>query len=294
MPAAPTFVEIAVEPKSPFDRHVLREIVLGVIDQDARASSTEDAETGQVILRATDERHLRALVAAVSVRIGEKIVFGSPQVAYREAFERAAKADYAHKKHVGPAYQFGRVIMKIDPGPRGSGVHFSNAAEPENLPFEYVSAIEQGVFDVAATGIFMGFPIVDFTATLIDAAYHDIDSSAFAFRMAARGAVRLAGEMAGIKLLEPVMQVSILTRPHWREQVEQNLVRRRAIIRETSEQSIVLASVPLASLFGFEDELMELTGGEASVAMLWDRYTEMPSTPTDPDDTIPAAAAFRA
>jgi len=293
MKALPTVVEIVLESGGDIDGSRLSEIVEAMIERDARATATHDVELGQIVLRAADEKHLLALVTVLSAKVGDKLVAGSPQVTYREAFSDATEADYTHKMHLGPTYQFGRVIIRFEPA-QGRGIGFVNAIKPGDLPFDYISAVEQGILEAAATGFLIGAPLTDFTATLVGAAYHDIDSSVRAFKMAARGAIKEAAATAGIKILEPVMQIAVLTRPQWRKVVENHLVRRRAALLESNDPTIVVATAPMAALFGVENDLIEIADGEAAVAMIFDSYGDVPPSTFNPDDTLPAAAALRA
>jgi len=293
MKALPTVVEIVLESGGDIDGSRLSEIVEAMIERDARATATHDVELGQIVLRAADEKHLLALVTVLSAKVGDKLVAGSPQVTYREAFSDATEADYTHKMHLGPTYQFGRVIIQFEPA-RGQGIRFVNAMKPGDLPSDYISAVEQGILEAAATGFLISAPLTDFTATLVGAAYHDIDSSVMAFNIAARGATKEAAATSGIKVLEPVMQIAVLTRPQWRKVVENHLIRRRAALLESNDPTIVVATAPMAALFGVENELTEITDGEAAVAMIFDSYADVPPSTFNPDDTFPAAAALRA
>ena len=223
---------------------------------------------------------------------------GAPQVAYRESLAKPAETDYTHKKHTGPSYQFGRVKVRVVPGERGSGVQFFDEIKGGNIPREYIPSVEKGTRETAEMGSLIGFPIIDFEIHLTDGAYHDIDSSALAFEIAGRGAMREAAQKSGIKLLEPIMKVEVVTPEEYLGDVIGVLsINRRAELQGTNSQGsaqVVTAIAPMAQLFGLERELKSLSEGEAVVDIAWDRYELVELSGTDPDDTYPAAAALRA
>jgi elongation factor G len=166
-----------------------------------------------------------------------------------------------------------------------------------NIPREYIPSVEKGMRETAATGFLIGFPIVDFEIHLIDGAYHDLDSSALAFEITGRGAMREAAQKAGIKLLEPIMKVEVVTPEDRVDDVIAALSIRRGQIQGAASKGaaqVVTAIAPTAQLFGLEKELKSLTAGRAVVDIVWDRYEVVEPSGTDPDDTFPAAAALRA
>ena len=293
---SPFIVEIAIEPKSQAGRATLKLALRRLLGGDALLSATEDEECGQTVIRGTDESHLRGAVDQLRRDVGELFDVGAPQVAYRESLARKVDVDYTHKKQSGGSGQFGRIKLTVEPGKPGQGVIFVDEVYGSNIPREYIPSVEKGVRQIANTGSLIGFPIVDFTATLTDGAYHDVDSSALAFEIAGRGAMREAAQKAGIKLLEPIMKIAVLAPPRCLSAIITDLATRWAEIQVRSEDSTcaVIAAAPMARLFGYEASLATMSQGEARMVMLLDHYAEVPPSVIGPDDTFPAAAALRA
>jgi elongation factor G len=205
---------------------------------------------------------------------------GAPQVAYRESLARAVEVDYTHKKQSGGSGQFGRVKIRVAPGERGSGINFHDDIKGGNIPREYIPSVEKGMRETAATGSLVGFPIIDFDIHLTDGAYHDVDSSALAFEIAGRGAMREAAEKAGIKLLEPIMKVEVVTPEEFMGDVIGDLNSRRGQIQGTDSRGnaqVVEANVPLANMFGYVNELRSFTQGRAQYTMQFSHYDEVPA-----------------
>ena len=220
---SPFVVEIAVEPKNRADRAALRRALHRVLDGDRSLAACEDEETGQTIVRATDECRLDAVIVRLRHDLDQRLDVGALQVVYREYFAEPVELTYTHKRQSGGSGQFAEVKVKVVPGERGSGFVFFDEVKDGNIPKEYISSIETGMHETAQTGSLIGFPIVDFEVHLIDGKYHDVDSSALAFEICARGAMREAAQKAGIKILEPIMKLVVLTPDRWREAVVTDL-----------------------------------------------------------------------
>ena len=293
---SPFVIEIAVEPRSRKDRAALSGALHRLLERNPSLEATEDEECGQTVLRAGDECQLSAAIDQLQLDTGRPINVGAPQVAYRESLAKKIDVDYTHKKQSGGSGQFGRIKFTVEPGERGQGVVFKDEVKGGNLPKEYISSVEKGIREIAATGSLLGFPIIDFTATLYDGAYHDVDSSALAFELTGRAGMREAAQKAGIKLLEPIMRVVVLTPDRWLDDVVAGLSARRAEVQTPSEGRIrvVIALAPMAQLFGYDAALAFTSQGEARSAMILDHYGEVPPSAVFPDDTFPAAAALRA
>jgi elongation factor G len=293
---SPFILEIAVQPGNWDDRATLEQALRRLLDGNASLAVSKDE--GQTILRATDECCLNAAVGQLQHDLGHRLGLGFPQVAYRESFVRTVEVDYTHKKQSGSAGQFGRIRLTVEPGHPGQGIVFKDEVKGGNIPGIYVPSIERGIREAALTGPRIGFPIVDFTVTLKDGAFHDIDSSAFAFEITARGAMREAARKAGVRILEPIMKLVVLTPPCWGEAIVADLAGRRAMLETKAETEgsmrVIVALVPMARLFGYGDALASVSQGEARSAMLCDHYGEIPEGLLPPDDTVPAAAALRA
>jgi elongation factor G len=294
---APDVVEIAIEPKASADQEKLNLALTRLAAENPSFHFTTNHESGQTVIKGTSERDLEHFVDRITCESKVETNVGAPQVAYREVLAKPVEVDFTHKKHTGPSYQFARVNVRIVPGDRGSGVQFFDEVQGGNIPREYIPSVEKGMRETAETGSLIGFPIIDFAIHLTDGAYHEVDSSALAFTIAGRGAMREAARKAGIKLLEPIMKVEVVTPEDYVGDVIGDLLSRRGQVQgqDTRGNAIALeAFVPLAKLFGLERQLQGLTGGEATVSMVWDRYEVVSETDTDPDDSFPAAAALRA
>jgi elongation factor G len=290
-------VEIAVEPKTKADHEKMGVALNRLAAEDPSFRVTTDHESGQTIIKGTDELHLEALVDRMMREFKVEANVGAPQVAYRETLSRPVEVDYTHKKQSGGSGQFGRVKVQVAPGERGSGVQFIDEIKGGNIPREYVPSIEKGMRQSAEEGSLMGFPIIDFEIHLVDGAYHDIDSSPIAFEIAGRAAMREAAQKARTKLLGPIMKVEVVTPEDYVGDIIGDLNSRRGQIHGTNSRGnaqIVEAMVPLANLFGYVKHLRLVTEGNAAASMTFERYDVVEPEGTDPDDTFPAAAALRA
>jgi len=294
---APLVVEIAIEPKTKADRERLSHALTRLALEDPNFRVTTDHESGQTVVEGTGEHHLESLIERIEREFNVDAKVGALRVAYRESLAKAVEVDHTHKKQSGGSGEFGRIKVQVGPGERGSGVQFMDEIRGDNIPRQYIAAVEKGMRETAETGSLIGFPIIDFEVHLIDVAYHDIDSSALAFEITGRGAMREAAQMAGIKLLEPIMKVEVVTADEYLGDVIGVLNGRRGQIQRTDSRGnaqVVVASAPMAQLFGLERQLRSLTGGSAVVEIVWDTYAPIEPNGIDPDDTFPAAAALRA
>ena len=289
-------VEIAVEPSNRIDRIALTSALGALLEQDPAIVAVDNDETGQIVIRAMDESQLEAAVERLRQHVSLPLDVGAPQVAYRESLVKKVDVDYTHKKQSGGSGQFGRIKLTVEPGKRGQGVIFNNGINGSNIPKEYIPSVEKGVRAAAATGSLIGFPIIDFTATLYDGAYHDVDSSALAFEAAGRGGMREAAQQAGVKLLEPIMKVVVLTPDRWLSRIVAGLSDRCGELEHQGKGDlcVVVALAPMAQLFGYGVALASESEGEARSAMLLDHFREVPPSTFSPDDKFPAAAALRA
>src|SRR3989344_2603688 len=204
-------IELSVEPKTKADQEKMGVALNRLAREDPSFRVSSDAESGQTIIKGMGELHLEILVDRMKREFKVEANVGAPQVAYREYLAKPVDIDYTHKKQSGGSGQFGRVKFKLTPGERGSGITFVDSVKGGNIPKEYIPAVEKGMRETAASGSLVGFPIIDFEIDLYDGAYHDVDSSALAFEIAGRAAMREAAQKAGIKLLEPIMKVEVVT-----------------------------------------------------------------------------------
>jgi elongation factor G len=273
-------IEVAVEPKTKADQEKMGIALNRLAQEDPSFRVTSDHESGQTIIKGMGELHLEILVDRMKREFKVDANVGAPQVAYRESLGRKVDVDYTHKKQSGGSGQFGRVKMTVEPGERGQGVVFVDEVKGGNIPREYIPSVEKGIREVAATGSLIGFPIIDFTATLTDGAYHDVDSSALAFEITGRGAMREAAQKSGIKLLEPIMKVEVVTPEDYLGDVIGDMNSRRGQIQGTDTRGnaqVVEAMVPLANMFGYVNQLRSFTQGRAQYSMQFSHYDEVPA-----------------
>ena len=240
--------------------------------------------SGQTIIKGMGELHLEILVDRMKREFKVEANVGAPQVAYREYLAKPVDLTYTHKKQSGGSGQFGEIKINVIPGERGSGFQFFDEIKGGNVPKEYIPSVEKGLRETAETGSLIGFPIIDFEVHLIDGKYHDVDSSALAFEICARGAMREAAQKAGIKLLEPIMKVEVVTPEDYLGDVIGDMNSRRGQIQGTDSRGnaqTVEAMVPLANMFGYVNQLRSFTQGRAQYSMQFSHYDEVPANVAD-------------
>ena len=273
-------IELSVEPKTKADQEKMGIALNRLAQEDPSFRVSTDHESGQTIIKGMGELHLDIIVDRMRREFKVEANVGAPQVAYREYLAREVEVDYTHKKQSGGSGQFGRVKVVVTPGERGQGVVFEDQIKGGNIPREYIPAIEKGFREQAESGHLVGFPIIDFSIKLVDGAYHDVDSSAIAFEIAGRGAMREVAQKAGIKLLEPIMKVEVVTPDDYLGDVIGDLNSRRGQIQGTDTRGnaqAVEANVPLANMFGYVNELRSFTQGRAQYTMQFSHYDEVPA-----------------
>jgi len=273
-------IELSVEPKTKADQERMGIALNRLAAEDPSFRVSTDHESGQTIIKGMGELHLDILVDRMRREFKVEANVGAPQVAYRESLAKAVDVDYTHKKQSGGSGQFGRVKVSVAPGERGSGITFLDEIKGGNIPREYIPSVEKGMRESAENGHMIGFPIIDFEIKLTDGAYHDVDSSALAFEIAGRAAMREVAAKAGIKLLEPVMKVEVVTPEDFMGDVIGDLNSRRGQIQGTDSRGnaqVVEAMVPLANMFGYVNQLRSFTQGRAQYSMQFSHYEEVPS-----------------
>ena len=273
-------IELSVEPKTKADQEKMGVALNRLSAEDPSFRVSTDHESGQTIIKGMGELHLDIIVDRMRREFKVEANVGAPQVAYREYLAKPVDIDYTHKKQSGGTGQFGRVKVKVNPGERGSGIIFKDEIKGGNIPKEYIPSIEKGMRETAASGSLVGFPIIDFEILLYDGAYHDVDSSALAFEIAGRGAMREVSQKAGIKLLEPIMKVEVVTPDDYLGDVIGDLNSRRGQIQGTDTRGnaqAVEAMVPLANMFGYVNQLRSFTQGRANYSMFFSHYDEVPA-----------------
>jgi len=273
-------IELSVEPKTKADQEKMGIALNRLAAEDPSFRVSTDHESGQTIIKGMGELHLDILVDRMKREFKVEANVGAPQVAYRESLAREVEVDYTHKKQSGGSGQFGRAKVVVTPGERGQGVIFEDQIKGGNIPREYIPSVEKGMREQAESGYLIGFPIIDFTIRLVDGAYHDVDSSTVAFEITGRGAMREAAEKAGIKLLEPIMKVEVVTPEDYLGDVIGDLNSRRGQIQGTDSRGnaqVVEALVPLANMFGYVNELRSFSQGRAQYTMQFSHYDEVPA-----------------
>ena len=273
-------IEIAIEPKSKADQEKLGVALAKLAAEDPSFRVSTDPESGQTILKGMGELHLDIKVDILKRTYKVDANIGAPQVAYREKITRPVSIDYTHKKQTGGSGQFARIKIVVEPLPPASGFAFTNKIVGGVVPKEYIPGVEKGLESVLGAGVLAGFPVVDLSATLIDGAYHDVDSSALAFEIAGRAALREALQKGGSVLLEPIMKVEVVTPEEYTGSVIGDLNSRRGQIQGQDMRgnaNVINAMVPLANMFGYVNTLRSQTQGRATFTMQFDHYEQVPS-----------------
>jgi elongation factor G len=277
-------IEIAIEPKSKADQEKLGVALAKLANEDPSFRVSTDQESGQTILKGMGELHLDIKVDILKRTYKVEANIGAPQVAYREKITKAVTVDYTHKKQTGGTGQFARVKFNVEPSEPGKGFEFENKIVGGAVPKEYVPGVEKGLESVLGSGVIAGFPVVDLKVTLIDGAYHDVDSSALAFEIASRAALREALQKGGSVLLEPIMKVEAVTPEDYTGSVIGDLNSRRGQIQGQDMRgnaNVIDAMVPLANMFGYVNTLRSMSQGRATFTMQFDHYEQVPKAVAD-------------
>jgi elongation factor G len=273
-------IEIAIEPKTKGDQEKLALALQRLAAEDPSFRVSTDHESGQTRLKGMGELHLDIKVDILRRTYKVEANIGAPQVAYRETLGRKAEIDYTHKKQTGGTGQFARVKLVFEPLPPGSGFVFENDIVGGSIPKEFIPGVEKGIKSVMNSGPLVGFPVIDFKVSLIDGAFHDVDSSVLAFEIASRAAFREASEKVQMKLLEPVMKVEVVSPEDYVGTVIGDLNSRRGMIlgqEMRGNATVINAMVPLANMFGYVNNLRSATQGRANYTMQFDHYEAVPS-----------------
>lgn len=286
----PFVVEIAIEPRTKEDHAALHDALAKLAADDPAFDTIIDPESGQTILRGASEAEIEARVASLSEQgIGFNI--GAPQVAYREALGRAVEIDHIYARVLGSKGDFARVRLQFEPGVSGSGFVFENMAGPDDIPPEFVPAVRAGLEAARDAGLIAGFPVIDFKATLVGGAFHDTDSSAPAFELAARRAFEELREKGAPELLEPIMTVEVLIPEGRMGDAIGDLNSRRGRISDRQRRGdvvLIRGDVPLSNMFGYGRTLDHLTDGLGRFTMAFSRYEPVPVFDDDPRNFPPA------
>jgi elongation factor G len=276
-------IEIAIEPKSKNDQEKMSTGLQRLAAEDPSFQVSSDNESGQTIMRGMGELHLDILVDRLKREFKVEANIGAPQVAYRETITREVEVDYTHKKQSGGSGQFARVKIVFAPLAEG-GFQFTNKVVGGSVPKEFIPGVEKGINQAKESGTIAGFPVIDFEATLVDGASHDVDSSVLAFEIAGRAAFRDAMNKAGPKLLEPVMKVEVITPEEYMGDIIGDLNSRRGNVggmEPRGNAKVIDAMVPLANMFGYINNLRSMSQGRAQYSMQFDHYEQVPQAVAD-------------
>ncbi|MCR9140101.1 MAG: elongation factor G [Alphaproteobacteria bacterium] len=273
-------IQIAIEPKTKGDQEKMGIALNRLAAEDPSFRVKSDEESGQTIIAGMGELHLDILVDRMKREFKVEANVGAPQVAYRETITREAEIDYTHKKQSGGSGQFARVKIVFEPNAESEEFEFVSKIVGGNVPKEYIPGVQKGIQSVLSSGPLAGFPMLGVKATLLDGAYHDVDSSVLAFEIAARAAFREGAQKAGAQLLEPIMKVEVVTPEDYVGDVIGDLNSRRGQIQGQESRGIAVvinAHVPLANMFKYVDNLRSMSQGRAQYSMQFDHYAPVPS-----------------
>ena len=273
-------IEVAIEPKTKADRDALSAALNKLAKEDPSFRVKGDEETNQTLIAGMGELHLEIIVDRLTREFSVNANVGKPQVAYRETISKPAKSDMKHAKQSGGRGQYGHCVIEVEPNP-GKGYEFVNSITGGVIPKEYIPAIDKGIQDAMKSGVLAGFPCVDFKVNLVFGSYHEVDSSEQAFYVAGSMAIKDAMHKAGPVLLEPIMDVEVVTPEEYLGDVMGDLNGRRGRVQSMEARAggaqSVRAQVPLASMFGYATDLRSRTQGRATFTMQFDHYERVPA-----------------
>ncbi|MDY6869176.1 MAG: elongation factor G [Actinomycetota bacterium] len=276
-------IEVAIEPKTKSDQEKLGTAIQKLAEEDPTFKVHQDDETGQTVIGGMGELHLDILVDRMRREFKVEANVGKPQVAYRETVRRPVeKVEFTHKKQTGGSGQFAKVIINLEPfhGEDGATYEFENKVTGGRVPREYIPSVDAGVQDAMQYGVLAGYPLVNIKVTLLDGAYHEVDSSEMAFKVAGSQALKKAAQAAQPVILEPIMAVEVTTPEDYMGEVIGDLNSRRGQIQAMEERAgarVVKAQVPLSEMFGYVGDLRSKTQGRANYSMVFDSYAEVPA-----------------
>jgi elongation factor G len=272
-------ISLVIEPKTKADRDRLGISLAKFMEEDPTFKVKSDPETGQTLIYGMGELHLEIIVDRLKREFKVEVNTGKPQVAYRESIKKKVEVENKYIRQSGGRGQYGHVVITMEPLELGAGVQFENKIFGGAIPKEFIPAIEKGAREASESGVIAGYPVVDVKVTLTDGSFHDVDSSENAFKIAASGAFKEAQRKAQPYLLEPIMNVEVITPESFMGDVIGNLSSKRGKIEGTEARglaTVVKAKVPLAEMFGYATDLRGMTQGRASFNMEPSHYEEVP------------------
>jgi elongation factor G len=272
-------IELAVEPKSTADQEKMGLALSRLAAEDPSFRVSTDQETGQTVIKGMGELHLEIIVDRMRREFKVEANVGAPQVAYRETITKSCEVDYTHKKQSGGAGQFARVKIIFEPQELGKGFVFENKIVGGAIPKEFIPGVEKGLKNIKDTGVVAGYPMIDFKATLVDGAFHDVDSSVLAFEIAGKAAFREGMPKGNPKLLEPIMKVEVVTPDEYMGDIIGDINSRRGQMQSMDPRGnaqVIVANVPLAEMFGYVNNLRSLSQGRSQYSMVFSHYDQVP------------------
>jgi elongation factor G len=274
-------ISVAIEPRTKSDQDKLGTALQRLAEEDPTFTVRSDEDTGQTIISGMGELHLEVIVDRMLREFSVEANVGRPQVAYRETIRKpVAKVDARLKRQTGGSGMFAHVVIDLEPLPPGTGFEFEDKVKGGNVPREYIPAVAKGIADALDSGILAGYPLVDIKARLTDGSSHSVDSNEMAFRIAGSMALQEAAKRAGIKLLEPMFDIEVVTPEDYMGDVIGDLSARRGKVEAMEARGsarVVKAQVPLAEMFGYATDLRSRTQGRATYTMQFDSYQEVPT-----------------
>ena len=276
-------IEVAIEPKTKSDQEKLSLSIQKLAEEDPTFKVHQDNETGQTVIGGMGELHLDILVDRMRREFKVEANVGKPQVAYKETIKRTVdKVEYTHKKQTGGSGQFAKVLISLEPfhGEDGATYEFENKVTGGRIPREYIPSVDAGAQDAMQYGVLAGYPLVNLKVTLLDGAFHEVDSSEMAFKIAGSQVLKKAAAQAQPVILEPIMAVEVTTPEDYMGDVIGDLNSRRGQIQAMEERAgarVVKAHVPLSEMFGYVGDLRSKTQGRANYSMVFDSYAEVPA-----------------
>jgi len=274
-------ISVAIEPKTKVDQEKMGLALSKLAEEDPSFRVKGDEETGQTIISGMGELHLEIIVDRMMREFNVQANVGKPQVAYRETIRKTVEAEGKYIRQTGGRGQYGHVYITMEPQAPGKGIEFVDAVKGGTVPREYIPAVEKGILEAKDSGVLAGYPVVDFKVTLTDGSYHDVDSNEMAFKIAASMAFKDAMRSAEPIILEPVMDVEVVTPDDFMGPVMGDLQSKRGKIegmelRGTAQ--IIRSKVPLSEMFGYSTNLRSMTQGRATYTMQFAHYEETPRT----------------
>ena len=274
----------AVEPRTTVDQEKLATALSRLAQEDPSFRVATDEESGQTIISGMGELHLEIIIDRLKREFGVDANIGKPQVAYRETIGKPVEQEYKYAKQTGGRGQFGHVLIRLEPQELGKGYEFIDEIKGGSVPREYIPSVDKGIQEAMQTGVLIGYPVIDVKATLFDGSFHEVDSSEHAFKAAGIQAFREGCRNADPKLLEPMMEVEIVSPEEYMGNVNGDLSSRRGMIHEMEDApggKVIRAEVPLSEMFGYSTSLRSASQGRANYTMKFKKYAPVPGNVVD-------------